>query len=82
MVDPQDVDPVGSFVDRAEDPVRASSSAVDTVKLPLERLADPPGFARKVAEGELDDRGKDSRRDALQVPTRGGSEDHLVPHRL
>src|ERR1035437_10335222 len=81
VVDTQDLDPVRGVVDVVEDPVWASTGAVGAIEFSLERLADPSGCPREIAEDELDDRRNDSWRDVAQVPARGGREDHLITHR-
>ena len=54
---------------------------IQALELPLERLAHATRRGGQVTEGELDDRGHDTRRDALQVPPRRGGHDDLVAHR-
>src|ERR1035437_4956838 len=81
VVDSQDLDPVRGVVDLAEHPVRSSAGAVGAFEVCLERVADLSGGPCEVAEDELDDRRNDAWRDALQVPARGGREDHLIAHR-
>ena len=67
MVDSQDLDPVRGVVDVVEDPVRAPTGAAGALELSPERLADPLGRLREVAEDELDDCRNDARRNALEA---------------
>jgi hypothetical protein len=62
VVDPQNLDSVRDVVDAIDDPIRTSMGAVRTLELSLERLADPHGGQRKVAEDKRDDGRNDSRR--------------------
>ncbi len=82
MVDSQNLDAVSVIVDRVEDPVRATSGTKEALELPLKRLAHATGCVRQVAEGELDDRGDDARRDALKVPPRRCCQNNFVAHGL
>ena len=78
MVDAMDPDRLDLVIDAAEKPVGTASGTVIASQFAPERLADAARFAYQVAEGELDDRREDPRRQLVQVTLANGGESGRV----
>jgi hypothetical protein len=74
VVDAQDPYDRLVVVDAVEQPIRAATGTELTGKFAAQRLTDAPWISGEVAEGELDDRGEYSRRQAVEITARGRGE--------
>ena len=78
VVNVDDVDNLPPLVDAVEQAVGPPSGPDEACQVTFERLACPVRLASESAERELDDRGNDAWRDALQgTPCRTGELDRI-----
>jgi hypothetical protein len=80
VVDPLNQDEGVVVVDAVQHSVRSAPGTVHAGQLAAQRLADAAGFARQVAEHELNHRREHPRGQPVQITARGGGEPNRVGH--
>jgi hypothetical protein len=80
VVDPLNQDQGIVVVDAVQDPVGPAARAVQAGQLAAQRLADAAGFARQVAEHELNNGRDHPRGQPVQITARGGGEPNREGH--